>query len=492
MENKVLDSMPLVSVAVSLMAGILLGDVVALSQTVLMASLAGCLVIALLSWKMPGLQSAMICLCFVVLGLLLMQRQKASLAVSWPEGDLNYEAVVLTAPVEKPKTMAVDILLTSNQRKLKCYLQKDGRSRGLKVGDGLEIQSRIRENSHWRKGTFDYHRYLEVHGFTGSTYVASWKWRKAQVSLDNLSRLQRTQLSMLRLRSQLLQRFATQGAADEAYAVVAAMALGDKTALTQELKDTYSVTGASHVLALSGLHLGIIYMLLSLLIVNRRWRMASQLLIVLCIWAFVLLVGMSVSVVRSALMLSVYALLSLGHRDRMSVNTLAFTAIVLLMVNPLSLFDVGFQMSFMAVLAILLFVPLGERVLSQEFLMSHRVVRWIWSLVVVSCAAQVGVAPLIAYYFQRLSVFFLVTNLVVVPSATLILWFSLATLVVPSCGLLLFRLVAFQNLVLTWIAALPDSSINGLHPTVLQVVMTYIVIGCVYLLIVRLCAGIRR
>ena len=486
MENKVLESVPLVSVAVSLMAGILLGDAVALSQTVLMASMAGCLLIALLSWKMPGLQSVMISVCFVVLGLLLMQRQKEALAVSWPEGEVSYEAVVLTAPVEKPKTMAVDILLTSNQRKLKCYLHKDERSRGLKVGDGLQIQSRIRENSHWRRGTFDYHRYLEVHGFTGSTYVASWKWRKAQVSLHKLSRLQHTQLSMLRLRSRLLQRFATQGATDEAYAVVAAMALGDKTALTQELKDTYSVTGASHVLALSGLHLGIIYMLLSLLIVGRRWRMASQLLIVLCIWAFVLLVGMSVSVVRSALMLSVYALLSLGHRDRMSVNTLAFTAIVLLMVNPLSLFDVGFQMSFMAVLAILLFAPLGERVFSQEFLMSHRVVRWLWSLIVVSCAAQVGVAPLIAYYFQRLSVFFLLTNLIVVPSATLVLWLSLATLIVPSCGLLLFRLVAFQNQMLTWIAALPGASISGLHPSVLQVVMTYIVIGCVYLLIVRL------
>ena len=122
--------------------------------------------------------------------------------------------------------------------------------------------------------------------------------------------------------------------ADESYAVVATMALGDKSALTIELKDTYSVTGASHVLALSGLHLGIIYTLLSLLIAGRRWQMLSQLVLILSIWAFVFLVGMSVSVVRSAVMLSLYALLSLGHRDKMSANTLAFTAIVLLMINP--------------------------------------------------------------------------------------------------------------------------------------------------------------
>ena len=75
---------------------------------------------------------------------------------------------------------------------------------------------------------------------------------------------------------------------------------------------------------------------------------------------------------RSAMMLSVYALLSLGHRDRMSVNTLAFTAIVMLMVSPMSIFDIGFQMSYMAVLSILLFIPLMEGIFSAEYLMSHR------------------------------------------------------------------------------------------------------------------------
>ena len=94
------------------------------------------------------------------------------------------------------------------------------------------------------------------------------------------------------------------------------MALGDKSALTKELKDVYAVTGASHVLALSGLHLGMIYALLSLLVVGRKWRTISQILVIIGIWTYVFLVGMSVSVVRAAVMLSVYALLSIGHRDR--------------------------------------------------------------------------------------------------------------------------------------------------------------------------------
>jgi competence protein ComEC len=261
--------------------------------------------------------------------------------------------------------------------------------------------------------------------------------------------------------------------------VVAAMALGDKSALTKELKEVYAVTGASHVLALSGLHLGIIYTLLSLLIIGRRWQMVSQMLIVLCIWAFVFLVGMSTSVVRSATMLTVYALLSLGYRDKMTVNTLAFTAIVMLMVHPLSLYDVGFQMSFMAVLAILVFMPLLEGLFPTEYLLTHQSVRWLWSMVAVSVSAQIGVAPLIAYYFGRFSTFFLLTNFIVIPAATLILWLSPVVLLFPSLAYLLLYIVKCLNTVLGQMAAWPGASIEALHPTVLQTVMIYVVILCI-------------
>ena len=391
----------------------------------------------------------------------------------------------MSEPVEKPKTMAVDILITGNGQKLKCYLYKDDRSKALRIGDGLKVQSKINPNSDWYSGNFNYRRYLEIHGFSGNTFVSSWKWQKAQVSLSGISRLERSKLFFLKLRSSILDRIRNYQSAD-AYAVVAAMALGDKSALTKELKDVYSITGASHVLALSGLHLGIIYTLLSLLVRGRRWQMASQLLIILSIWAFVFLVGLSTSVVRSAMMLSIYALMSLGHRDKMSVNTLAFSAIVLLIVNPLSLFDVGFQMSFMAVFAILILYPLFEGVFSQEFLMSHRIVRWVWAMVTVSCAAQIGVAPLIAYYFGRFSTYFLLTNFVVIPATTLILYLSLLVFIVPSLAYLLLYVVGLLNSVLTKMAALPGASIDGLTPTVLQVVMVYVIIASCYFLVLFL------
>ena len=480
MRNKWQGKFPLLHLAGCLMVGIVIGaDESGLPGFWGWFVFAGSLIIACLLWNHPLFQSGAIAVCFLGLGTLLVQEQRKNFSLKWPEGEVVYEAVVMSNPVEKPKTMAVDILLAESGRLLKCYLYKDERSKNLRVGDGLRIQSRICENRNWRVGTFDYRRYLEVHGFTGTTFVSSRKWRKAQVSLASISHFDRTKLFFQKWRNRLLERLSpTIGG--EAYAVIAAMTLGDKSALTSELRDIYSVTGASHVLALSGLHLGIIYTLLSFFVVGRRCKALSQVMLILGVWGFVLIVGMSVSIMRSALMLSVYALLSLGHRDRMSVNTLAFTAIVLLVINPLSLFDVGFQLSFVAVLAILVWMPLFERAFSWELLMSHRVLKWAWGMVAVSCAAQIGVAPLIAYYFGRFSCYFLLTNFIVIPAATLILYLTVIVIAFPTHAYLLLYIGDGLNAILSYIAKLPGASIEGLHPTLLQTAMVYVIIVAFY------------
>ena len=502
MKNKPFGEAPLLRLAVCLMAGIVVGDNIGNCDWLLPAFVV-MVVGAMLLWRYAVVQSAAIAACFVLLGWLLVQRQEASLRVTWPEQEVVYEAVVLSEPVEKAKTMAVDILLAESGRKLKCYFYKERRREGvrregvrregdrsgtLRIGDGLRIQSCIRPNSEWRKGSFDFKRYLEVHGFSGQTFVSGRKWQKAQVSLRSLSRLERTKLYFLKLRSRLLARIMTEGADGDAVAVVAAMALGDKSALSQDLREVYSVTGASHVLALSGLHLGIIYMLLTFLFGGKKLFTFSlfHLFTLTSIWAFVFLVGMPVSMVRSAVMLTAYALLSLGHRDRMSVNTLAFTALLVLLVSPLSLYDIGFQMSYLAVFSILLLVPLSERLFPPNYLMEHRIVKWLWGIMSVSCAAQIGVAPLIAYYFGRFSTLFLLTNLIVIPGVTLILYLSMIVFVMPSLAYLLLYIVGRLNYVLTLIAAIPGASIDGLHPTILQTTMTYVVIVACYLLAFRL------
>lgn len=478
MRNGLSVRIPLLLPACCLIAGIVVGSCLSLPVPWYLLFLAA-VVVALLLGRHELLQSLAILVCIVMLGALLVQRQQQSLAVEWPDEKGCYEAVVLSEPVEKPKTMAVDILLTDSRHKLKCYFEQDGRSRALRVGDGLRLCARIRPNADWHSGTFDYRRYLEIHGFTGTAYVAGRDWRKVSLSLAGLSRLERARLFFLKLRSRMLERFSAQGVGGEQYAVVAAMVLGDKSGLSGALKDVYSRTGGSHVLALSGLHLGIIYTLLSLLVVGR-WRLLSQVLVMACVWAFVLLVGMPPSVVRAATMLTVYVLLSVGHRDRLSVNVLAFTAIVMLMASPLALFDVGFQLSFMAMFFILLFVPMLEGALPAGYLQSHRLMKWIWGMIGVSCAAQLGVAPMIAYYFGRLPVYFLLTNFVVVPAVTLILVLSAAVLLVPSVTWLLVWVVGALNGALYWLAGWPLACVDGLQPSLLQVVLAYVAIFAGY------------
>ena len=269
------------------------------------------------------------------------------------------------------------------------------------------------------------------------------------------------------------------------YSILAAMTLGDKSAVSREQKEQFSVAGTSHLLALSGLHLGIIYMLLTSLFRSRRWQLVNQLLIVSSVWAFVLLVGMPSSVVRAAVMITVYAFVSLLNRSKTPINTLALTAILMLVSNPYALFDIGFQLSFSAVLAILLFMPLFNSLFTLPFWLSP-----LWKTTAVTVAAQLGTAPLVAYYFGRFSVWFLLANYLAIPLATLILYTMLLTLLLsfwPAAQSVIIAIPAtlatWLNSWTAWIASLPLASIDGLRPTILQVTLLYVVIACLWYLL---------
>ena len=140
----------------------------------------------------------------------------------------------------------------------------------------------------------------------------------------------------------------------------------------------------------------------------------------------------------------------------------------------------------MAVGAILLWLPVFMSVFSESYLMDHRLVKWVWGMIGVSLSAQLGVAPLIAYYFGRFSTYFLLTNFIVVPAATFILYLSLTALLIPSFAYLLIYIVKQLNACLFYLAAIPGASIEGLHPTITQTTMIYVIIVAVYLLLLRL------
>ena len=289
---------------------------------------------------------------------------------------------------------------------------------------------------------------------------------------------------ILGYRDSLLQQYREAGLSGDDYAIVAAMTLGDKTALTHEVRETYNASGASHVLALSGLHLSIIYMLLTTIVPNRRWRMVSQLVTIVAIWAFALLTGLSPSIVRAAVMLTVYGLLSLGYREKASIRVLLFTAVLMLLFNPQLIYSVSFQLSFTAVLGILLFRPLLYGLIAPHILQRHTLLKWLWGMLTVSTSAQIGVAPLIAYYFHRLPVWFLLSNFVVVPCAYIILIGGLLLLLthISLFASVLSTTVGLMNTTLQHIASLPGASIAQLYPTRLQVALIYVVIACVYII----------
>ena len=303
-------------------------------------------------------------------------------------------------------------------------------------------------------------------------------------------RVHNAKVNALKMRAKLIKEESLWDIDEGARGVIAAMTLGDKTLLDRDVKDTYRKVGVAHVLALSGLHMMMIYVVVTMVIGWWRYRLLKQVVTVLSMWAFAFLVGLSPSVVRSAVMISIYALLSLGYREKMSVNTLAFTAIVMLVLNPKSLDDVGFQLSFMAVLAILVLNPLFAKVIPQHVLQEHRWLKAWWGLTTVSISAQVGTAPLVAYYFGTFSTYFLLGNYLVVPLATVVLYLTLACFV--TCwwtGLQQWLVAALgwvvgtMNRLLEMIGALLKSNVEGINLSTLQLYLIYILISSLVVLL---------
>ena len=441
---------PLLPLAVALAAGIALGTALPAFPSAVLLAVA--VVLTLLAGRWPLVQSVGLCVCVLLLGMLIAPGEEERL----PDGVWT-EAVVASTPSERPKTLMTELLLPATGEQRRCYIWKDERSRQIAVGQALTVCLR------------------------DGQFIARDGWHLGGDGFNQLSHWQRLRIKAMKIRGVLAERLHLLDSNDQAEAVLAAMVLGDKSALTREQRDTYSVSGASHVLALSGLHLSIIYLLLTRLTLGRRRFWLMQVLMVLAIWAFALLTGLSTSIVRAAVMLTIYALFTLGKRHHAPLGVLSFTAIVMLLISPRSLFDVGFQLSFAAMLGILLLTPLFERWVSPAWMMSHRPVKWLYGLVAVSIAAQIGTAPLVAYYFGRFSTWFLLTNIVVLPLAALILYAALTALVFPTLVGIGLWLTRAMNTILGWIQSLPFSSIDGLHPTMLQVTMYYVVViaaGC--------------
>lgn len=488
---------PLLRVAVAFIAGIAVGDATSESMAVgwwIIGAVLFLLIILIFRSRQPVLQSTFIYIATLCIGGALSTLAERRVAYPFHgEEQLHYGAVITDEPKIRGKTLQCNlVILTIDGKpleepiKIKTAILRDtvgNDSKTLNIGSGIEAYSVMQPlSNYYPSSNFDYVKWLHIHGVRAQTFIYHSDWRHAKLSLNSLSRLELLRLKALRLRAKLTQRLTVDNDDDQQTAVVAAMVLGDKHAISQETKDAYSISGGSHVLALSGLHLGIIYAVLTFLLGRWRKRWLSQLLVLTAIWTYVVIVGMGASVMRSALMLTIYSLCLVMKRDKASVNALAFAAIILLVANPLSLWDIGFQMSFMAVLAIVIYYEPIYLSLPQK----NRLLKAAWGIAVVSFTAQIGTAPLVAYYFGRFSCYFLLTNFIVVPLATIIIYGAVAlfiTMPIPALSTaiatILNAIAGFLNSSLSWIASLPGASIEGIHLNAYQVLMIYITIMCI-------------
>ena len=315
---------------------------------------------------------------------------------------------------------------------------------------------------------------------------------------QSLSSFERTILKAQDFRQQAEQQLHTLHIGEQDFAVIAAMAMGDKSALNQETKEAYSISGTSHILAVSGLHIGIIFQLIILLLGGKRRSKLTIILSTTIVWAYVIFIGFPASAVRAATMLSIYSMVLLSLRPDPTLNTLALAYIIMVLVNPFNIFDIGFQMSFLAVGSILLFYPLFFCLLSSH----SNIIRAIWGLFCVSLAAQIGTLPLIVFYFGRISCYSLITSFIAIPAATLILYLCVLLFILSPLTYISFLASSIERLmqlvmnVLTSItqfintafrltSMLPGASIEHVHLSLLQLAILYIAILAGYFAFVK-------
>ena len=277
-------------------------------------------------------------------------------------------------------------------------------------------------------------------------------------------------------RTELIGRLSAAGVDGKPLALSAALLLGKREMLQKSTKEAYAHIGASHLLALSGMHLGILYAVLYFFFVHKirftEWKWFYLPLILGIIWGYVIIAGMPVSLVRSAIMFSYITIASLAGKQTPPLHVLASSALIILLIHPESLFSISFQLSFAAVFFItILYLPL-----KTVFRKTNKVV----DLFGLSLIAQIGTAPLSIYYFHSLPLLASVVSLVLIPLTTLIIYLCLVTLVMPNpvTGYALNSIINLQDRIIGSIQSIPHITIHHLYPSVMEVVIVYGILLC--------------
>ena len=321
----------------------------------------------------------------------------------------------------EPLEVIRDNSITRTSGRALGWFEKDSLAGMLRAGDRLVIPDRFSEiRNHGNPFEFDYSSYMRIHGVSGEIYVDAGQWFRPEQGID------RSLLTTAgRLREHLLDVLKNNGLRGTEYAVAGALILGYRSEIDQETRHSYAVSGAMHILAVSGLHVGILYLLIHFLLgfikKIRYYSFVRVIIILIIIWFYALLTGLSPSVTRASTMFSFVAVGVTFRRSANIFNTLASSAFVQLLINPFTLFMVGFQLSYFAVAGIVYYQPVISSLIKFRTMLAEK----IWALSTVSLSAQLIIFPLGIYYFNQFPNYFLLTNILAVPLAMIILYLGL-------------------------------------------------------------------
>ena len=422
---------PLIRICVSYMTGIGISQFYS-GKTIYYLVVCGVLILNIIClaalWHKPSVRSIsqglLIHMTFVVAGTI--NYQFAIGHNNIPDVQMGFRGIILSAPLAKDRTIQLDCRIVSfsdNERnidlkeKVRLYLEPDSTKTIGGIGDSIEFCGRLNEiRNPGNPVEFDYARYMGNLGIRYSGYI-----KNADYCFGNYSGRLTIRRFSSRLQQQLISRFIRYGIRNKELAVLSALTAGNRDYLEQELNENYIAVGAMHILSVSGLHVGILYLIL--ISVFRNWslnmyyRMFRIIIILSVIWLYAFITGLTSSVLRASVMFSLFLIGKNLHMQTDSYNTISASALLILLINPLELFKVGFQFSYLAVLGILYFQPKLE----QLILPRNNLIDKIWQLLTVSLAAQLTTFHLSLYYFHQFPVYFWFANIIIIPLVWLIM-----------------------------------------------------------------------
>ncbi len=412
--------------------------------------------------------------------------------------DKNLYMVNITEPIEI-KTNSVKAIVQVKQSKqsnkwrncngsIIIYFQKDSASESLQYGDLLIINSLPNETKPPQNPSeFNYKRYLANKNIFHQSYLRHDKWIKLSSGNGNPVKAFATSL-----RKKLLHIFEENNVSGREYAVISAILLGQTDKIDPELIKEYRGSGAVHVLSVSGMHVGLIFIsltiLLSFLDKVRRGKIIKALLMLFAIWFYAMLTGMSPSVIRASTMLSFIIIGKSLRRDADTINILLASAFFILLFNPFLITNVGFQLSYLAVGGIVLI----HNAITKLFTPNNYLINKLWQVAAVSISAQVITTPLSLLYFHQFPNYFLLTSVVVFIFAGIVMYTGIFVILVSfipyvstiSAKILVY-LVFAMNKSIGFIEGLPYSVSKGININLTEAVLIYILIFALMLLFFR-------